>query len=101
MTQNAFAIQSQDELNSLIHRPTDDCAGDCEWCAKFHKTAEAVKALAENNVIITLTQNPAVIVPKGYYNVWCETCADGENNTFYESCDWAERHTQRRHGSSK
>jgi hypothetical protein len=101
MTQNIFAIENQESLNSLIHRPADNCPGDCEWCAKFHKAAKAVSAIKENNVIITLTANENVVVPKGYYNVWCEKCCDGENNTFYESCDWAQRHASGRHGSSK
>lgn len=101
MTQNVFAIETQAALNSLIHRPEDICTGDCEWCAKFHKAATAVNAVKENNVIITLAVNKDVVVPKGYYNVWCEKCCDGENNTFYETCDWAERHATSRHTSSK
>lgn len=96
MSQNIFAIANQEELSSLIHRPNDNCPGDCEWCSKFHK---AVKAVAATSVTITLTMNTEVIVPKGHYNVWCDTCSDGENNTFYESCDWAERHAKRRHGA--
>lgn len=96
MTQNLFTIKSQAELNAVIHRPEDNCTGDCEWCFKFHK---ASKTLPENN-IISLTMNAEVIVPKGFYNVWCEKCSDGENNTFYECCDWAERHAKGRHGAT-
>lgn len=98
MTQNLFAIENQTELNAIIHRPKDNCVGDCEWCKKFHKAMKLTETLAtENNIVITLTVNEKVIVPKGHFNVWCETCSDGENNTFWESADWAERHAKRRH----
>lgn len=99
MTQNLFAIENQAELNSLIHRSKDDCAGDCEWCSKFHKAAKLAKTLSTaNNVTLTLTVNEETIVINGHYNVWCEECSDGENNTFWESADWAERHAKHRHG---
>lgn len=97
MTQNIFAVESQAELNTVIHRPEDNCTGDCDWCSKFHK---AVKAVTITNANITLTLNEEVIVPKGHYNVWCDKCSDGENNTFYECCDWAERHAKGRHGAT-
>jgi hypothetical protein len=101
MTQNLFAIENQTELNATIHRPQDICSGNCEWCSKFHKAMKLVKTVAaENNVVITLTANKETKVINGHYNVWCEECSDGENNTFWESCDWAERHAKRRHGAS-
>jgi hypothetical protein len=101
MTQNLFTIENQTELNSLIHRPQDNCAGDCDWCAKFHKAMKLTKAAAtENNIVITLTVNAEKVGSNGHFNVWCEECSDGENNTFWECCDWAENHTKRRHNVS-
>jgi hypothetical protein len=100
MTQNLFTVEKQEELNAVIHRPKDNCTGDCEWCAKFHKANKLIKALTEKSIHISLTANEEVIVPKGYYNVWCAECSDGENNTFYECCDWAERHAKGRHGAT-
>lgn len=100
MAQNVFTVEKQQELNSLIHRPQDDCAGDCEWCKKFHKAVKAVKVAEEKGFTLTLTENDPVVVSNGHYNVWCNECSDGENNTFWESCDWAERHAKGRHGVS-
>lgn len=100
MSQNVFAVKDQAELNSLIHRPNADCAGDCDWCSKFHRASRPVNDVAKNGVVITLTANEEVIAANGYFRVWCEECSDGENDTFWECADWAERHAKRRHGAN-
>lgn len=99
MTQNMFAVETQAELNSLIHRPQDDCPGDCDWCRKFHRAAKVANAFTtENELSISLTENEKPIaVTNGYYQVWCNVCSDGENSTFWECCDWAENHAKGRH----
>ena len=99
MTQNIFAAQDQAELNAIIHRPKDNCPGDCEWCKKFHRASVSVKAAAAKGFEITLTRNEQKVESDGYFLVWCKACSDGENGNFYDSCDWGQNHAVKRHSS--
>lgn len=102
MTQNIFAIEDQEALSNLIHHPNTNCPGDCPTCSKFHKATKfAHTAAMEMNIVLTLTENEKPVDTYGYFQVWCAECSDGENNTFWECCDWAERHATRRHNIRK
>lgn len=93
MTQNLFT-KNQTELSKAIHG--SQCPGDCDSCIKFHKAVKSMSALTEGTITLTENKKP-LVVPKGRFLVWCNSCSDGENTNFYDACDWADHHATRKH----
>lgn len=92
MAQNLFSITEQTELNTVVHRPQDICSGKCEWCSKFHRAVSSI-----GHTEIDLTKNVKTVGVDGHFQVWCNSCSDGENTNFWDACDWADRHAAKRH----
>lgn len=102
MTVNIFAIESQNALDEIIHRRSgNSCAGakfGCESCEQFQKASAHVHELAlTRGVITTLTQLENPVLVNRYYQVWCEECCDGANDTFFEAAWWARFRAKDKH----
>lgn len=98
MKQNIFTVTSQDELLEVLPHYSY-CDGSCDWCRGFYKASMVAATLAtELNVVLTFTVNEPVMVINGYYQIWCEACQDGLNDSFDECTDWTRSHAARRHG---
>lgn len=99
MSNNIFTVSSQEELNTFLNHYTPGCKGHCDHCPEFRKASQAVHALAiEQGVTMTLTLNGEPASDYGMYQVWCESCQDGANDSFLECTDWARYHVSRKHG---